>query len=137
MSQNEFKECHHMKDDGQKCHSPAMRGTSYCYFHARDRRRQFRRTRNGDVRLEIPSLQTRDDIVKALDQIMHALASAQITSRRASAMLYAVQMAQKELGKGVVPGMNLAELLGPISRLATGSAQNASSPVSYKLNPKS
>lgn len=115
MTYKAFKECHHIKNDGQKCHSPAMRGTSYCYFHARDRRRQCIRKPNGDVRLDIPALKSRGGILLALNQIMNAVANGHITSRRASAMLYAVQMAQKELSEnpprafnagvsGLIPG---------------------------------
>lgn len=92
-----------------------MRGASYCYFHARDRRRQPRQMSEGDVRLEIPSLQTRGDIVAALDQIMNALANGDIAPRRASTMLYAVQMAQQELNKNPASPFNLAELLSAMS----------------------
>jgi hypothetical protein len=42
----------HIKSDGKKCHSPAQRGSAYCYFHARSRRReqrmqQFRKLHEG------------------------------------------------------------------------------------------
>ena len=97
MTQKEFRECHHIKEDGQKCHSPAMRESAYCYFHGRSCRRQARQTHDGEVRLDIPPLNSPDEIMSALNQIMNAIANAQITSRRASAMLYAVQMAQKQL----------------------------------------
>lgn len=104
FTQKELRECKYIKEDGQKCHSPAMRGSAYCYFHGRSSRRQARQSRalqkrDGEVRLDIPPLNSPGEILTALNQIMNALANGQITSRRASAMLYAVQMAQKELNE--------------------------------------
>jgi len=29
------KRCRHVKEDGIACHSPALRGESYCHFHLR------------------------------------------------------------------------------------------------------
>ena len=54
-----FRECRHIKSDGKKCHSPAQRGSAYCYFHARSRRRQqrieqFRKFREGIQEIQQP-----------------------------------------------------------------------------------
>ena len=40
------KLCHYLKPDGITCHSPALRGRQYCYFHLRDLQRLLRRLRN-------------------------------------------------------------------------------------------
>jgi hypothetical protein len=54
-----FRECRHIKTDGKKCHSPAKRGSAFCYFHARSRRReqrmlQFRELREGMNEIQEP-----------------------------------------------------------------------------------
>lgn len=97
MNRDRFQECRHIKHDGAKCHSPAMRGTTYCYFHANARPSPSRHTRTRDALLDIPSMENRSEILVVLNRIVNALANGQIASRRATAMLYAVQMAQKEL----------------------------------------
>ena len=33
-----YPECRHIMPDGAKCHSPAMRGMAYCYYHTPGRR---------------------------------------------------------------------------------------------------
>lgn len=38
--------CHHVKEDGISCHSPAVRGEGYCYFHLRYKGRALRTWRN-------------------------------------------------------------------------------------------
>ena len=96
-TRDQFQECHNVKHDGEKCHSPAMRGTTYCYFQANARPGPSRHTRTRDSLLDIPSMENRSEILVVLNRIVNALANGQIASRRATAMLYAVQMAQKEL----------------------------------------
>lgn len=38
--------CHHVKEDGISCHSPALRGEGYCYFHVRYKGHPLRTWRN-------------------------------------------------------------------------------------------
>ncbi len=47
------KLCQHVKEDGISCHSPAVSGLGYCYFHLRYKGRRLRTWRN---RLQIAGL---------------------------------------------------------------------------------
>ena len=38
--------CHHVKEDGISCHSPALRGLGYCHFHLRYKGHRLRTWRN-------------------------------------------------------------------------------------------
>ena len=38
--------CHHVKEDGISCHSPALRGLGYCHFHLRYKGQRLRTWRN-------------------------------------------------------------------------------------------
>jgi hypothetical protein len=38
--------CHHVKEDGISCHSPALRGRGYCFFHLRYKGYPLRTWRN-------------------------------------------------------------------------------------------
>ena len=38
--------CHHVKEDGISCHSPALRGLGYCHFHLRYKGHPLRTWRN-------------------------------------------------------------------------------------------
>ncbi len=40
------KLCHHLKENGIMCHSPALRGRIYCHSHLDFHRRLVRRMRN-------------------------------------------------------------------------------------------
>lgn len=92
-----FKECRFVKPNGLKCGSPALRGSPFCYFHARTRVYVPRRTGTGEKVFEVPPLVTTAGIHQALDAIFQALACGNIDSKRAGSLLYALQIAQKNL----------------------------------------
>jgi hypothetical protein len=88
-----IKECRHIKTNGIKCQSPAMRGSCFCYFHGRTRiyvapppKRQ---------KFEMPPLAEPTDLLAALNQIIQAIASGQVDNTRASKLLHAIQLARQ------------------------------------------
>jgi hypothetical protein len=88
-----YTECRFIKSNGLKCQSPAMRGSQFCYFHGRTRIYVPRpRSRKP---LQLPPLQNQASIHAALDQVLQALASGNLDTRRAGNLLYALQMAQQ------------------------------------------
>jgi len=91
------KECRFVRPNGLKCGSPAMRGSPFCYFHARNRATAPRRLRTGEKVLALPPLVTPAGIHEALGAIFQALACGNIDSRRAGKLLYTIQIAQKNL----------------------------------------
>ena len=90
--------CQHIKSDGIRCASPAMRGHNLCYFHSRTvrpARRRLRRNALIDLRrstgIDLPALDTPDAIVAAIEEIMHAVVEKRVELGRARALLYGLQ----------------------------------------------
>lgn len=92
-----YNECRFVKPNGLKCGSPALRGSPFCYFHARNRVYVPRRLHTGEKVFEVPPLVTTAGIHEALNAIFQALACGNIDSKRAGSLLYALQIAQKNL----------------------------------------
>jgi hypothetical protein len=90
------EECRFIKANGLKCQSPAMRGSRFCYFHGRARILSPR-PRSRDQALKLPRLVNSASISVALNEILQALASGSIDTKRAGNLLYALQMAQQNL----------------------------------------
>ncbi|WP_109488413.1 hypothetical protein [Occallatibacter savannae] len=97
-----FNECRHIKNDGARCGSPALKGKPYCYFHMKF---------EGVNRVPSPQILPIEDstsILLALGQVIRALRDETISSRNAGRMLYALQIAasvvkQREHAKPAVP----------------------------------
>ncbi|MGC1462610.1 MAG: hypothetical protein WA802_10440 [Terracidiphilus sp.] len=98
-----YLECRHVLHNGAKCHSPALRGTNYCYFHSRLHRHATpSRTSSASAPaepepLKIPILEDRSAILIALSQIVDALFSSKIDPRSAGLSLYALQIASQNV----------------------------------------
>jgi hypothetical protein len=97
----EFPICRHIKTNGLQCHAPALTGGDYCYFHNRlhARHSQFR---PNDVSrpyftagrdLELCALEDREAVQFALSVVINALATNRIDTKRATALLYGLQLA--------------------------------------------
>ncbi len=88
------KECRHIKTDGKKCHSPALRGEYYCYFHHPKRRRPAQSIRAMKPRyfLELPFLDDRGAVQAAISETFRAILLDEIDLNVAGQMLYALQL---------------------------------------------
>jgi hypothetical protein len=93
-----FKECRHIKTNGLKCHSPAMRGSAFCYFHARTRVYAAPRRRTREKPLELPPIHGPADVRAALYTILDAVARGDISAKRGGKLLYAIQLAESVPG---------------------------------------
>jgi hypothetical protein len=82
-----FKECRHIKDDGQRCHAAALSGKPYCFFHMK-----FDRMHKRDTP-EIPPLENSTSILLAIGQVIRALNYETMDCKRAGLMLYGLQIA--------------------------------------------
>lgn len=87
-----YKECRHVMPSGLHCQSPAMRGSVFCYFHSRAQRPALP-GRPRDARIEIPAVLDSEGMKTGISRILQALASGVISTRRAGALLYGIQMA--------------------------------------------
>jgi len=77
--------CDHIKPDGHRCGSPAMRGRSRCYFHLRPRSAALRR------RFRLPDLTNKRSLRSALNHISQGMADGSLDPLLAGRLIYAVQ----------------------------------------------
>ena len=89
--------------NGARCHSPALRGKNFCFYHAR---LHTPGNQSGlvpvtvpaeAIPLHIPFLEDRSAIQVALSRIVEALAASRLEPRRAGMLLYALQIATQNV----------------------------------------
>jgi hypothetical protein len=76
-------QCQHIKFDGIRCGSPAMRGAANCYFHLRP-------ARSKDI--SVPEVMDHRTRQKVLSQIINALVNHEIEPKRATAMINLIKL---------------------------------------------
>ena len=91
-------ECRHIMPNGAKCHSPALRGMAYCYFHIPGRRPAEGRSRPRNRPLKLPAIKDLNSIQIALGQVRTALSSSKIDPTRAGQLLHGLEIASVILG---------------------------------------
>ncbi|MGH9532844.1 MAG: hypothetical protein ACRD2Q_10675 [Terriglobales bacterium] len=91
-------QCHHIKDNGIRCGSPALRGQDLCYFHLRQARRH--------PPFYIPPLTDRASIQFVVSQVMRAAFAGHIEDERLRTLLYALQIAISNLRTGQCSRVN-------------------------------
>ncbi len=82
-------QCQHIKDNGVRCGSPALRGKDLCYFHLRQRRQR--------PTLHIPILEDQASIQFAVTQVVRAALEDRVDDDRLRTLLYAFQVAKMNL----------------------------------------
>ena len=104
-------ECQHVRPSGRKCEAIAIRGHRFCYFHLQIRRSHSAITpaeavANGATApapsaatLTLPMLEDRSAIQLVITDILRALAANQIDTKRASLLLYGLQIASANCSK--------------------------------------
>jgi len=90
--------CRHIKTNGHRCQSAALRDTAFCYFHTRVRvSAKAGSSVTGNI--QIPLLEDRAAIQIALTQIAGALLNSRLDARRAGLLLYALQIASQNIDR--------------------------------------
>jgi hypothetical protein len=93
--------CRHIKTNRSKCKSPALRGQDFCYFHERHHRRHTvtRRPANQPIPrpIHFDPPEDRDSVQIAISVVVNALALGTLDTRRASTLLYGIQLAASHL----------------------------------------
>lgn len=82
--------CCHIKVDGVRCGSPAMRGDVFCYFH----NTHFY---NVEYQNELPPLEDGNAIQVALQKIIHDLRNNRVDAQVAKILIYGLQTAASNL----------------------------------------
>ena len=95
--------CHHLKEDGVYCGSPALKGRDYCYFHLNLRGRRLKsaraRRRGDNPPLDLPFPEDMHAVQVSLAEILWAIAEHRIDRKDAGIMLYALQLASTNLNQ--------------------------------------
>ena len=98
--------CRHIKTNGLQCQAPSLSEGQWCYFHSRlhQRHSAFRHTpaTRGYLipgqHIELTTLEDRESVQVALSVVINALATGQLEPRRATALLYGLQLASSNAG---------------------------------------
>ena len=95
--------CRSIRTNGVQCRAAALTGSPLCYFHARlhHGHARYRQTEASRLYLhlipgqniELGPLEDRESIQIAISQVVNALATGQLEPKRATALLYGLQLA--------------------------------------------
>jgi hypothetical protein len=97
----QYELCRHIKTNGLQCKAAALAGGIWCYFHHRlhQRHAAFRPTQATRAYLipgqhiELTALEDRESVQVSLSVVINALATGQLDIKRATALLYGLQLA--------------------------------------------
>ena len=117
-------ECRHIKTNGCKCESHALRGMPYCHFHDKVHRQRFARTGPAAPPLRLVFPEDRAGILLALDQVFAGLCTQAITARQATVLISGLRLASKNVEQGI--------FLSPSSAVETVSVTDAG----HELGPE-
>jgi hypothetical protein len=99
--------CRHIKTNGTQCEAPSLSDGQWCFFHSRlhQRHSRFRPIEvasDSVLRAQpvhLSALEDRESVQVALSVVINALASGQMESRQATALLYGLQIASSNLAR--------------------------------------
>lgn len=98
-----FLLCRHILTTGHRCHSPALKGEDWCFFHARlhARHRALRPlgTAPAPDALDLPALEDRDAVQVALSLVINSLATGHLDEKRAHALFHGLTLASRNLSE--------------------------------------
>ena len=89
-----FPICEHIKDNGLRCGSPAIRGRHFCYFHSRAHQPPVR---IGDSAYRSPIVESTEALQIAVSHVLQALAMGDLPPKMANSMFYGLHLATKVL----------------------------------------
>ncbi|RXH55594.1 hypothetical protein [Granulicella sibirica] len=103
--------CRHIRTNGRRCRAASLNESSWCFFHKRlhTSHQRFRHTEATRAylipgqHLELAPIEDRESVQLALSMVINALAVGQLETKRATALLYGLQLA----------GMNVNRLNPP------------------------
>ena len=144
MESNLPKRCHHIKTNGTRCGSPALREHTFCYFHHHNATNEIQVV--GERKLAYLVLAPFEDaysIQSALREVTRLLLQNKIEHKTASLVLYALQTASSNLKRMEAERPQPAEIvvdpdnLPETPVLLTAPSASASGKASESLPPKS
>ena len=87
-------ECRHIMPTGRRCHSPALRGMAYCYYHQK-LHKTLNASKHAHKRLKISPVEDTRGVLRAISQVFEALGKARIDDRTANAFMNGLQLATR------------------------------------------
>jgi len=94
---NAFPICQHIKVNGIRCASPAVREYRYCYFHQSQRDLRRLRFKNPTGGFELPLLEDANSIQIALQDVQAAVIQGRMDQKLAGLLFFSLQIAQSNL----------------------------------------
>src|SRR5512133_823326 len=83
-------QCTHVKADGIRCGSPALRGEAFCYFHHHNADHRPRRDAKA---VDIPFPEDAQCVQVGLYNVMQAVIERKIDEKRARLLIWSLQVA--------------------------------------------
>jgi hypothetical protein len=83
--------CRHIKANGLRCESPALKGSQFCYYHSKVHIIGAQ-SKLKDVSLQLPAPEDPAAIQLSVARISNALLSGRIDTRKAASLLYGLQV---------------------------------------------
>ena len=93
----ETPQCAHLRTNGLRCGSPALRNRRFCYFHHRQHDVRALRRRQPSFRFELPLLEDAESIQMSIQDVLAAVHEDRIDVRRAGLLLYGLNTASSNL----------------------------------------
>ena len=97
-------QCRHIRTDGHRCGSPALRSADFCFYHHNCRKpipkgeaQQRQTERNRRAAFVLPNPEDRSAIQEAIGQVLLRLAANELDPKRAGLLLYGLQIASCNL----------------------------------------
>src|SRR5208283_2651521 len=89
-----YMACRHIKPNGLRCKSPALRGHSFCYFHSKLHARvSDDAARFGPIKLPLPEDPAAIQI--AISRIFDGMLTGRLDGKLAGRLLYGLQIASR------------------------------------------
>lgn len=89
--------CSHIKSNGSKCGSPALKYHTHCYFHYQWLNRRMNRyyydLKEGWTTMTLPPLESKASILFAISEIQSSLLTGSIDAKVAKTLFYGIQLA--------------------------------------------
>jgi hypothetical protein len=100
MSSYSGTHCQHIKVDGERCQSPALRDQKFCYFHDRCSPAQIDVSTSAQfppAPFFLPVLEDAVSIQWGITQVCEHLLNRRLDAKKAGVLLYAMQIASSNL----------------------------------------
>jgi hypothetical protein len=92
-------ECRHIKPNGYKCRSAALRKSPYCYYHDRLHRLALEKSATATRPLELPFPEDRAAILMSLGMIFQKMGARKLDPQRTGHFLYGLQIASQNVDR--------------------------------------